>query len=164
MKLLTIIFAFLILFSSGCSDKCSGDFPYYHSNLCWSPLEDSTTHWAADNFCGDMGGRLPTISELRTLIQNCPNSETDGTCKVTDECYSEECWDKSLCWSCEEDLSGRYSAFGDSVLGMWASNERPDSICEHWSINFQTADIGSCYGDLWPYSSFRCVVETETDQ
>lgn len=158
-KLITA--SFLIIFLSGCNDKCSGDFPYYNSNLCWSELENSTTHEAAESFCKNTGGRLPTISELRTLIQNCPNSETDGTCKVTDECYSEECWDESTCYSCEKDLTGKYSVFGDSAQGVWASNERSDSICKHWSIDFQTADIGSCYGELQPHSSFRCVKQKE---
>jgi len=164
MKYLVFLFSSFIVLFLGCNDKCSGDFPYYYSNLCWSELEDSTTHGAAKSFCEDIGGRLPTISELRNLILNCPDSETGGSCEVTDECYSENCWNESLCCSCEEDLNGKYSVFGDSALGIWASNERPDSICEHWSINFQNADVGSCYGQMFSvFSSFRCV-KLEADQ
>jgi hypothetical protein len=52
------------------------------------------TRDAAKTFCKNIteGGhndwRLPTISELRTLYQYCPNLEPGGECKVTDSCLS----------------------------------------------------------------------------
>ncbi|HSA32975.1 MAG TPA: DUF1566 domain-containing protein [bacterium] len=55
----------------------------------------------ARSFCDDLvlGGftdwRVPTISELRTLIIGCPNTAPDGLCPVDDACAgTEECREK----------------------------------------------------------------------
>lgn len=45
--------------------------------------------------------RLPTISELRSLIQGCEKNETNGDCGVTDECVEAECIES--CDSCKPD-------------------------------------------------------------
>ncbi|HPS29731.1 MAG TPA: DUF1566 domain-containing protein [bacterium] len=148
-----------IIISCGGND-CSGDFPNYNDELCWSDLSDSMTWGEAAGYCNNMGGRLPTISELRTLIKNCPSTETGGECRVTDDCITENCRKESECRNCEDDesKSGRYSVFKDTVPGMWSSSKRTDSICDAWGVNFENGFVGSCYGEgLYSYSYVRCV-------
>ncbi|MFO7735877.1 MAG: hypothetical protein R6W70_06625, partial [bacterium] len=43
---------------------------------------DKMNHHEATAYCEDNGWRLPTISELRTLIQNCPDTKAGGVCGV----------------------------------------------------------------------------------
>lgn len=86
--------------------------------------------------------RRPTISQLRTLIQNCPNTETGGACPIYDEYLNENtCGEK--CSSCEERDSGKYSKFGDTEI-FWSS-----TLCsEFYVVNFSNGAIyGSCNYD-----------------
>jgi hypothetical protein len=89
----------------------------------------------AVTYCENLGGRLPTISELRALIQNCPATQTGGSCEVTDSCLSYyDCWDDQ-CFGCEEDPSGKYSVFGDTDW-LWSSSEEQDSTGYAWQVFF----------------------------
>lgn len=76
------------------------------TGLCWENPSGTVPmkYPAAVNHCAglDIGGssnwRVPTISELRTTIYNCPYMITGGVCRVTDQCsnYS-ECYDVPSC-------------------------------------------------------------------
>ena len=60
---------------------CTGSdkFCHSHDGLNWSDASNDSMNWYdAVEYCKDLGGRLPTISELRTLIQNCSATETGG--------------------------------------------------------------------------------------
>ena len=95
---------------------------------CDNLTEDGMTDW-----------RLPTISELRTLIQNCPSTETGGSCNVTDDCTDESC--ASQCHACNED---DHSKLGDTGL-FWASqisSQGPTGIFR-WTVNFTSAGLHS---------------------
>ena len=86
--------------------------------------------------------RLPSISELRTLIQNCSNTETGGFCDVTDDCLA---WDKcrsDSCFGCTYDDSGIYSKFGDADI-LWSSSSDLDSNDNVWVISFASGRISS---------------------
>jgi uncharacterized protein (TIGR02145 family) len=134
-------------------------FCHSHGGLNWSDASSSIMHWfAATTYCENLGGRLPTISELRTLIQNCPGTETGGACKVTDKCLSEDdCWSMN-CSGCEYDSSGKYSVFGDTGF-FWSSSEQSDDASYVWHVSFDGGHVGHSYRNYGPndYDSVRCV-------
>jgi len=116
---------------------CTGEFPNYHKGLCWSEASSSSMDWDnAITYCENLGGRLPTISELRTLIQNCPATETGGECGVTDSCLSDgDCWD-DVCNGCVKDESGKYSVFGDNYY-FRSSSDLSDNTDYTWCVGFK---------------------------
>ena len=68
--------------------------------------------------------RLPTVNELRTLIQNCPGAEAGGFCNMTEECLEEEmsyikCYD-DYCSCGYNEEEGYYSKLGDDFC-LWSS-------------------------------------------
>jgi len=82
---------------------CDGWFDI-NSSLCWQSVPDSGYLWWNDakSHCKGLGAgwRLPTIDELRTLIRDCPETEPDGVCAVTDGCDA-GCWAEEDCDGCE---------------------------------------------------------------
>ena len=157
--------------------------PCQYNGLIWSARTDSAMTVAnAQKHCTnlDEGGfkdwRLPTISELRKLIKNCPNSVIEGTCGVRSEAFGEEGEDgyqpactctscrKDTCEqnSCEEDLNGRYTPFGaaDASLNppkFWSSTPRcsEDHSQNYWTVWFSNAYIGNQKNDEKDW--VRCV-------
>jgi hypothetical protein len=110
------------------------------SGLCWEdpPIDDAEVDWeAALSYCdglaidGHDDWRLPTISELRTIIRGCDGTETGGACGVTDSCFDiDACWD-SECLSCAN-LSGPGeggcdwpAALEGACTGYWSSSDVP---------------------------------------
>ena len=83
--------------------------------------------------------RLPTIGELRTLIQNCEGTETGGTCGVTDTCLSQNDCKNKACDGCE-DKTVQHSKLGDKGL-FWSSSFRPESSNNAWYIDFTYASV-----------------------
>lgn len=133
--------------------------------LSWSNSSPNTMNWNdAVNYCKNLneGGhndwRLPTISELRTLIKNCKKTETDGECKVSDSCSSYSCRNDA-CLPCGENHSGKYSKLGDKN-SFWSSSVRSDNSDRAWLVHFS-------YGDVFDtskssiYSYIRCVRNPE---
>ncbi len=140
-----------------CGIGNTGDnFPNEHDGLNWSDVLDTSEggDWGeAVGCCKKLGGRLPTISELRTLIQNCPGTETGGECGVTDDCLSfADCWNHP-CFGCEYDESGKYSIFGDADI-LWSSSEQSDNADRAWYVSFND---GRVYGGRHDNGSVRCV-------
>jgi len=114
--------------------------------LHWSSRSSNEMKWYdAVNYCKTLneGGysnwRLPTISELRTLIQNCPNTATDGSCGVIDDCTYKGCWSE-ICGVCPADKSGKYSKLGDNT-SIWSSSALLDSAGFVWRVNFGSANV-----------------------
>ncbi len=121
-------------------DACSGIFPNYHEGLCWSDPFLDTMNWSdANTHCQNLGGRLPTISELRTLIQNCPATQTGGSCGVTDSCLSSYCRDSS-CDGCSSDSSGKYNVFGHTGW-FWSSSAYLYNADFVWYVLFINGDV-----------------------
>ena len=115
--------------------------------LPWSEKSAEKMNWNdAVNYCSNLneGGynnwRLPNIDELRTLIENCPRTETDGECGVTNSCLSSKC--RHACGGYKNDSSGKYSKLGD-IDSLWSSSSvESDNSKSVWKVSF---DNGSVY-------------------
>ncbi len=158
MKIILIPLIIILMLSVG---SCGGDdfsenFPNEHADLNWSDASSSPMTWdEATTYCENLGGRLPTISELRTLIQNCPGTETGGECGITDDCLpAADCWNDA-CEGCEYDESGKYSVFGDTCR-LWSSSEQFEYADYAFFVNFYygfTSTTPRKFGDY----HVRCV-------
>ncbi len=101
---------------------------------------------------GFVDWRLPTISELRTVVEQCEAVSLTGTdhCGVEDTCAESTCLN-SYCAGCTNGAgpgpSGLYLAAdvwtysGDSAGRFWSStktNDKPDSL---WFLRFSNASV-----------------------
>ena len=111
------------------------------TSLKWQDAKDYCDNLTA---CGYSDWHMPTISELRTLIQNCPATQTGGECGVTDSCLSNECGNISTCSSCEGDISSKYSKLGDDYdVNLWSSSVRSDNSDAVWYVGFVNGGVYS---------------------
>ena len=141
-------------------------YPYWTdptSNLTWeNPPEGAKQDWAsAKEYCVDLeldggGWRLPTVSELRSLIRECAGQVTGGACGVTDTCLSySQCWSQESCWSCL--TAGCY--WPDELQGpcdwYWSSSEVEDIYGRVWYVGFDDGYLYyyTVHGD----GNVRCV-------
>jgi hypothetical protein len=142
--------------------KCVKGYEKTYKKLNWSKKASDKMNWNdAKKYCEDLvedgysDWRLPTISELRTLIKNCPTTEIGGACKVTKEClFWQECRNNS-CEGCSGFSDGRYSKFDDTGW-FWSSSELPDSLFKgnSWKLNFDDGSINTNSKDK--YYKVRC--------
>ena len=85
------------------TDSSSGLTWQYPTAVNWMAWQEAMDY--CSNLTLDGGGwHLPTISELRSLIRDCPETETGGACGVTDSCLEMyECWgDSDVCNGCKD--------------------------------------------------------------
>ena len=159
---------------SECIPECNvatTKFPCYDSSTTyiWSKRYDSMKWQAAVDKCTGLnssnyggyssGWHLPTISELRTLIQNCSGTQMPGgTCGVREDeervCLSSSCQGED-CYSCSSDSTGGHSKFGDTDW-LWSYSIQSDDSSLAWVVNF---DYGLVYyyGIGGYYGNVRCV-------
>ena len=145
------------------------------SGLYWASLTEGKVYnqnpeesaWTnAVNYCEDLveGGyddwQLPTIDELRTLIQNCPDTEPGGACDLEQE-------DHSSCYhTCDIDgeFTGKYSRIGDIRTALWSSSitytdPYPQTTRSFWVVDFTYASIWGGYENN--EEDIRCVRKDE---
>ncbi|MBQ3369297.1 DUF1566 domain-containing protein [bacterium] len=110
-------------------------------NKIWSSRSQESVNWeAAKTYCSELtecgysDWHLPTISELRTLIQNCSATQTGGKCKVTDSCLSSSCREQEACRGCS-DSTGECSKLGEGA-GLWSSSALSDNANSAWMVLF----------------------------
>ena len=119
-------------------DNGDGTVTDLGSGLVWEKKPSTgLLIWSkAKAHCAGKGGgwRLPTISELRSLIRGCPNTMTGGACKVTDSCLSYSCFVKDDCWRCSSRKGPeQYGYHQDPILEQgigsrfWSSPPRADN-------------------------------------
>ena len=111
------------------------------TDLTWPNVHLEPMSWQdANTYCNDLdfGGhddwRLPTISELRTLVRGCTTQSSDGACGVTDTCVTSDCQD--TCYPC---VSGH-----GPTNGCYGPAELPDECGCFWSSTFYASAT-----DLW---------------
>ena len=102
---------------------------------------------------------LPTISELRSLISGCDDTETGGSCGVTDSCLESSCQDENYCDGCPpwgDEWSCTYpSGLNGDCGSFWSSSAVADDNDLAWGVYFGD---GSVYNDSDDYGyGVRCV-------
>ena len=139
------------------------------TKLTWQdPPAEETMEWEkAKQYCQDLslGGhtdwRLPTISELRSLIRGCPGTVTGGVCKVTDSCLSYSCSDAGACFSCsagDGPAGGCYwpDEMQGTCLWYWSSSPVEDYDNFAWYVDFYDG-IVYYYGYVNDVRHVRCL-------
>ncbi|HQM86077.1 MAG TPA: PEGA domain-containing protein [bacterium] len=118
------------------------------------------TWYAAKNYCANLEDagyydwRLPSISELRTLIGYCLGTKTNGECGISDDCLLYNCR-SDVCDGCMYDGSGKYSKFGDTDI-LWSSSIQNNFSDNAWVINFAYASFPE-YSNVENSYYVRCV-------
>ncbi|MCP4198185.1 MAG: DUF1566 domain-containing protein, partial [Proteobacteria bacterium] len=180
--------------SCDCAEDCvhcnMTDCPYGwagkfdpNSGLCWQELQAEHQYkmeWseAMDVHCeGSLGNnwRMPSISELRTLVRGCTGIEPGGDCEVWDpNCLEVGCYDSVNCFppECESyDGPGSGSSptgcYWDAALGgacgwYWSSSRvtmvQGDLA---WNVYFNDGSVNG--GDLDKELYVRCVTSANVD-
>ncbi|MBR4531980.1 DUF1566 domain-containing protein [bacterium] len=171
---------------AGCNTSTGKCNPYKDpdTGLTWSSVgidessnSDEAFDWdEARKYCNSLeengltGWRLPNIDELRTLIQNCPNTEPGGACKVSEKngCLSPSECDISVFRDCQcsEDHSGKYSKLGysrydnrifSSSTFIGTGYDEGEKMV--WYVRFALARINNDPA-RYPFSGYvRCVLK-----
>ena len=166
--------------SLGCTpgDPCCNDAGEFEE--CWIDQENDLV-WELDpqggnpnitgaaTYCdnltlaGSGGWRLPTISELRTLVRACADTQTDGACGLTDDCSSTDCRDDTCdgCIDAPNEGPGLFGCYWDpNLLGScdryWSSTDPGGGL--GWLLDFEDASMRQADATL-PAGRVRCVAQ-----
>ena len=164
---LNFCFCLILVFVSSCAPDYTDEIEDIYQQVkklninTWSSKTSSTMDWdTAVDYCENLteGGysdwRLPTITELRTLIKNCPQTDFSGSCTVTNDCLSYSECRNDACAGCDYDETGNYSKLGDNNW-LWSASTRPDDSNYAWFVYFKTANVH--YNDKSNSCYVRCV-------
>ena len=138
------------------------------TGLVWQvdPPQEIMTWENAIAYCEDLDlsgfadWRMPTISELRSIVRGCPDTFIGGECGVTDECMDPDCRN-NVCIGCDELQGPNEGCYLPAELkGSCEISESYFSILEYnidaaWSIAFDRANVNG--RTFTPGSFVRCV-------
>lgn len=149
-------------------DRNGGVYFDSETGLTWQirPPTETFNWYEAGEYCLDLkladqnDWRLPTISELRSLIRSCPETETDGECGVIDGCLDNECWDDS-CTGCpqgEGPTDGCYwpDQLDGSCGWFWSASATADSSFPAWIVFFYSGQVHNGH-TYYGHYAVRCV-------
>ena len=136
-----------------CVGATAGTWKDPVSNLIWQnpPVQEALDWDEAGEYCQNLGQgghsdwRVPTMSELRTLIRSCPSTEAGGSCEVEEgQCAAAACMD--TCGVCIETgpADGCYwpDEMSGSCIGFyWSSLEVSDVEEYAWGVVFDCAGV-----------------------
>ena len=138
-----------IIAASGCgsgADGGGGSGPTWidtTTGYTWQRVPPGAQYYIwreAVGYCKDLtldgksDWRLPTISELRTIIRGCTATQPGGACNVTDSCLLSTCWSEATCRSCKTGEGPAGGVFWDSNLDGFGG--------AYWSISPWTYTSG----------------------
>ena len=143
--------------------KCRPECSKVGNNM-WSPKQFSMKWQDAKDYCDNLTAcgysdwHMPTINELRTLIQNCPETQTGGECGITDSCLSYDECGHNACDGCTSDSGGK-SKLGDKS-SFWSSSVQSENSNNAWCVDFTdgaVVKLNTSSGVLGSKLSVRCV-------
>ena len=115
--------------------------------MLWSPISGKRlTFKEADVYCSSLksGGysdwHLPTVDDLKTLVQHCPNLEPDGACRLSEDggcLLARKCLNKNKC-KCSS--SGKHSKLNDAVA-IWSASLNSSDSQEAYFFDFGSGKI-----------------------
>lgn len=130
-----------------------------YAGLDWSSKSATAVNWQdAQAYCSSLGGRLPTIDELRKIIINCPGSTYGGACPISDPDHlSNTEWGSDCTCDINDDVTV-FSAIGDSKsIALWSSSS--GSVHDAWAVHFHHAILylGDKTNDYYGQCFARCL-------
>ncbi len=137
------------------ADVAPGVWAFFDPNIdvTWHEATALCDELNAINYCGFGNWRLPTISELRSIIVGCPSTVPGGSCNVSDECLSIDpsCNDTAACWDACTYEPGRangpgpYGQYSDAKSGFlgwqWSGSVPPENENAAWLVMFDTGSV-----------------------
>jgi hypothetical protein len=110
---------------------------------------------------GGYGGwRLPSISELRSIIRGCPKTRSGGACGVTDSCRKWNPCRNDSCSGCSMNQGPANGCYWpDELTGnaswLWSSSSREDDDNDAWGVIFNLGFVSNANKSAGGYA--RCV-------